>query len=236
MPNKAHVLVVENDKSTCQGLVTQLRDAGYDASPANDAKSALEGIKNVCPDAIIMDVAISAISDVLTQLRGDSESATRAPVILLAARGSEGSAVAAMETGADDFLVKPTRASEVVARVQIALRRSAREEPARSVALRAGPIFLNTERHEVFARGSDGQHRPLKLTRREFALLRALMARKNQMMSRQQIVDEAFGDGAPIDPANLGAYIHRLREKVEPNPAEPRHIVTDRGLGFKIVD
>jgi two-component system response regulator RegX3 len=62
------------------------------------------------------------------------------------------------------------------------------------------------------------------------------MARKNQMMSRQQLVEEAFGEGAPVDPLNLGAYIHRLREKVEPDPKAPRHIVTDRGLGFKIVD
>ena len=236
MNNKTHVLVVETDKSSNHSLVSQLREAGFDATSATDAAAALEGVKSARPDAILVDVLLATENELLGQLRGDGESSTSAPIILMAPRGAEGEAVAGIETGADDFLVKPVRGAEVVARLQVALRRSAREEPSRAVALRAGPIFLNADRREAYVRAEDGQMRNLRLTRREFALLRALMARKNHMMSRRQIVEEAFGSSASIAPANLGAYIHRLREKVEPNPAEPRHIVTDRGLGFKIVD
>jgi two-component system response regulator RegX3 len=236
MSQKAHVLVVENDKSTCHGLVTQLREAGYEATPALDVQTAIDSIKTVRPDAILMELSMASENELLQQFRTDADTATSAPIVVLIPRGAEAEATTALETGADDFLTKPARAPELIARLQVAMRRTRREEPSRAVALRAGPIFLHANRREAYVRLANGEIRPLRLTKREFALLRALMARKNQMMSRRQIVDEAFGDSAPIDPANLGAYIHRLREKVEPDPANPRHIVTDRGLGFKIVD
>ena len=129
------------------------------------------------------------------------------------------------------------RASELAARLEFAISRARHgQEPSRAKALRAGPIFLNADRRETYVRLDNGEIRPLHLTKREFALMHALMARKNTMMTRQQLVEEAFGENTKVNPNNLGAYIHRLREKVEPDPSHPRYILTDRGLGFKVVD
>lgn len=237
MSNK-HVLVVSNDKATCQGVASQLEEVGFEASQATSAKTALDKMREARPDAILLGLNGDGVGeDFLRTLRTQGDYATSAPVIMLTNKGSEGEAIAAVEVGADDFLVKPFRSSELAARLQIAmLKTKAIEEPSRAVALRAGPIFLNADRREAYLRLENGEIKPLNLTKREFALLRAMMARKNVMMSRQQLVEEAFGKGARVNPTNLGAYIHRLREKVEPEAGTPRYIITDRGLGFKVVD
>lgn len=238
MATKTHILVIDNDKQTGQNLVSQLEEAGYSTSIVTSTQNALDKLREARPDAIVLDMnPRNGDAEFLRTIRGETDYASSAPIIVLAPKGSEVEAISAISTGADDFLVKPVRGAELAARLQIALLRNKHSEtPSRAVALRAGPIFLNADRREVYLRFENGEIRPLSLTKREFALLRALMQRKGQMMSRQQLVDEAFGEGASIDPLNLGAYIHRLREKVEPNRANPRHIVTDRGLGFKIID
>lgn len=238
MATKTHILVINDDKQSGHGLATQLEEAGYSASVVTGTQSALDKLREARPDAILLDLTPRNGDDEFLQtLRGQGDYASSAPVIVMASKGGESEAVSAISLGADDFLIKPVRASELMARLQIAmLKNTSRQAPSHAVALRAGPIFLNADRREVYLRFENGEIRPVSLTKREFGLLRALMARKNQMMSRRQLVDEAFGEGAPVDPLNLGAYIHRLREKVEPDPSAPRHIVTDRGLGFKIVD
>jgi len=237
MSNK-HVLVVANDKNACQGIATQLEEVGFEASQATSAKIALDKMREARPDAILLGMNGDGVGeDFLRSLRTEVDYATSAPVIMLTNKGHEDEAIAAVEVGADDFLVKPFRSSELAARLQIAmLKTKGIEEPSRAVALRAGPIFLNADRREAYLRLDNGEIKPLNLTKREFALLRAMMARKNVMMSRQQLVEEAFGEGAKVNPTNLGAYIHRLREKVEPESGTPRYILTDRGLGFKVVD
>lgn len=238
MATKTHILIINDDKQVSQNLASQLEEAGYATSTVSGTQSALDKLREARPDAIVMDLTPNnGDDDFLRTLRSEGDYSTSAPVIVLAPKGAETEAVSAISTGADDFLVKPVRGSELAARLQVAmLKTTSRDAPSRAVALRAGPIFLNADRREVYLRFENGEIRPLNLTKREFGLLRALMARKGQMMSRRQLVDEAFGEGAPVDPLNLGAYIHRLREKVEPDPSEPRHIVTDRGIGFKIVD
>ncbi len=237
MAKQAHILVIDGDKSIAQAAATTLHGSSNKVTSTAGDK-ALETVRDVRPDLILLDLTPPKGNgaQILQQLRAEGEYQTGAPVIVLVARDLEEEALAAIETGADDFLVKPFRPGELAARAQLALRRGAREEGSRAVALRAGPIFVNADRREVFIRSATGEMRQVGLTKREFALLRALMAHKNQMMTRAQLVREGFGEHAQVEPGNLGAYIHRLREKVEPNPGIPRYIVTDRGQGFKIID
>ena len=233
-----HILVVDNDKSKSTDLHQQLKDVGYDGSVANTAQEALDSLRAGRPDAILLSLDGNSVDqDLLTQLRGDGDYATSAPIVVLSEKGHESQALSAIDVGADDFVARSAPASELAARLQFAIRRARHsEEPSRAKALRAGPIFLNADRRETYIRLANGEIRPLNLTKREFALMRAMMARKNTMMSREQLVEEAFGESAKVNPTNLGAYIHRLREKVEPDPGHPRYILTDRGLGFKVVD
>ena len=218
--------------------MNQLKEVGYEGVVATTSQEAMDRLREARPDAILMGVDGEGVDEsLLGHLRGDGDYATNAPIVMLANKGQESAALSAIDVGADDFVVKPVRSSELAARLQFAINRARHSEaPSRAKALRAGPIFLNADRRETYIRLENGEIRPLNLTKREFALMRAMMARKNTMMSRQQLVEEAFGEGAKVNPTNLGAYIHRLREKVEPDPGHPRYILTDRGLGFKVVD
>ncbi len=233
-----HILVVERDKDKSQELADQLKEIGYDGTIANSSQEALDSLRAGRPDAILMTLdGNGSDQQLLAQLRGDGDYATSAPIVILAEKGNESHALSAIDTGADDFVARSASPSELAARLQFAISRTRHnEEPSRAKAMRAGPIFLNADRRETYIRLPNGEIRPLNLTKREFALMRAMMARKNTMMSREQLVEEAFGEGARVNPTNLGAYIHRLREKVEPDPGHPRYILTDRGLGFKVVD
>lgn len=236
MANK-HILVVDNDKNS-QGWIQQLKDVGFEGTLATNSQDALDHLRAARPDAILLGLDGHGVDEsLLGELRGDGDYVTSAPIVVLAEAGKESEALAAIDVGADDFVSRGAQPGELAARLQHAINRTRHHaEPSRAKALRAGPIFLNADRRETYLRLPNGEIRPLSLTKREFALMRALMARKNTMMSREQLVEEAFGEGARVNPTNLGAYIHRLREKVEPDPGHPRYILTDRGLGFKVVD
>ena len=233
-----HILVVDNDSTKAQELLEQLGTIGFEGSVATSAQEALDRLRAGRPDAILIGTdGHSVDQELLGHLCGDGDYATSAPIVVLAEKGHEGQALSAIDVGATDFVMRSAGMSEMKARLHHAINQQRHtEEPSRAKALRAGPIFLNADRRETYLRLPNGEVRPLNLTKREFALMRALMARKNTMMSREQLVEEAFGEGARVNPTNLGAYIHRLREKVEPDPGHPRYILTDRGLGFKVVD
>ena len=231
------ILVVDNDTSTADQIKTALQNTNFTVEAASPSE-ALEKTQEIQPNLIVLDLSAPKGNgtQILSQLRAEGEHQSGAAIVVLVGRDMEEEAMAAIETGADDFVIRPFNARELSVRIQLALRHGVRKEPARGVALRAGPIFLNVERREVLRLEENGEMKPIPLTKREFALLRALMARKNQMMTRAQLVLEAFGPHAEVEPGNLGAYIHRLREKVEPKPGNPRYLVTDRGQGFKMID
>lgn len=232
------ILVVADSKTNAQNVADNLAGNGFEVTVTTSAQSALDKLREVRPDAIVFGAEEGKFeSGLLEQFRGEGDYATSAPILVTTPRGKEEQALAAIDMGANDFVVKPLRPGELEARLHVALRRSGENNTnPRASALRAGPIFVNADRHEAYLRYENGEVRPLRLTRREFALLAALMRRKNTMLSREELVAEAFGENARVNPKNLGAYIHRLREKVEPRMGAPRHIITDRGLGFKIID
>ena len=228
----ARVLIVEDEESFVEALRVGLQREGFVVDIARDGREALDRFDEAEPDLVLLDVMLPKISgiDVCREIRGRSQ----VPIIMVTAKGEEIDTVVGLEVGADDYVAKPYRLRELVARMRSLLRRSnwtaEQEEIVEDGLLRAGGIVLDRERHEVGIDGSDVQM-PLK----EFQLLSLLMANKGIVVTRQTLIDRVWGYDYVGDTKTLDVHIKRLRAKIEPNPETPEVIVTIRGLGYKLV-
>jgi two-component system response regulator RegX3 len=222
------VLVVEDDDSFVEALTVGLRREGFHVRVARDGAQALELFDAVEPDLVLLDVMLPKISgiDVCRQLRKRSQ----VPIIMVTAKGAEIDTVVGLEVGADDYVPKPYRLRELVARMRAVLRRSPRSlaGDGGGDALEVGDVTLDPERHEVTIRGEDAQL-PLK----EFELLELLLANAGRVLTRETLIDRVWGSDYVGDTKTLDVHIKRLRSKVEDEPANPTRIVTIRGLGYK---
>jgi two-component system, OmpR family, response regulator RegX3 len=224
---EATVLVVEDEESFIEALTVGLAREGFRVQIARDGADALEMFDAVRPDVVLLDVMLPRISgiDVCRELRKRS----RVPIIMVTAKGSEIDTVVGLEVGADDYVTKPYRIRELVARMRAVMRRSAdREEDLSFDAMQVGDVALDPERHEVRIRGELARL-PLK----EFELLHVLLANAGRVMTREQLIDRVWGSDYVGDTKTLDVHVKRLRAKVETDPAHPERIITIRGLGYK---
>ena len=222
------VLVVEDEESFIEALTVGLGREGFRVQVARDGELALSMFDAVRPDVVLLDVMLPKISgiDVCRELRKRS----KVPIIMVTAKGSEIDTVVGLEVGADDYVTKPYRIRELVARMRAVMRRSAaREEDLGTDALQVDDIALDPERHEVRIRGEQVQL-PLK----EFELLHVLLANAGRVITREQLIDRVWGSDYVGDTKTLDVHVKRLRSKVEKDPANPQRIVTIRGLGYKL--
>jgi len=221
------VLVVEDEQSLREPLVYILQREGFDVFEAADGPSALVQWQNNSPDLILLDLMLPGMSgvDVCREIRTRSS----VPIIMVTAKDSEVDKVVGLEIGADDYVVKPYSTRELLARIKAVLRRGAAPESneTRSV-LEAGPVRLDTERHAVTVNGE-----PVTLPLKEFELLEYLMDNTNRVLTRGQIIDRVWGSNYYGDTKTLDVHVKRIRSKIEPDPANPKLIVTVRGLGYK---
>ena len=221
------VLVVEDEQSLREPLVYILQREGFDVFEAADGPSALVQWQNNSPDLILLDLMLPGMSgvDVCREIRTQSS----VPIIMVTAKDSEVDKVVGLEIGADDYVVKPYSTRELLARIKAVLRRGAAPESneTRSV-LEAGPVRLDTERHAVTVNGE-----PVTLPLKEFELLEYLMDNTNRVLTRGQIIDRVWGSNYYGDTKTLDVHVKRIRSKIEPDPANPKLIVTVRGLGYK---
>jgi len=221
------VLVVEDEQSLREPLVYILQREGFDVFEAADGPSALVQWQNNSPDLILLDLMLPGMSgvDVCREIRTRS----LVPIIMVTAKDSEVDKVVGLEIGADDYVVKPYSTRELLARIKAVLRRGAAPESneTRSV-LEAGPVRLDTERHAVTVNGE-----PVTLPLKEFELLEYLMDNTNRVLTRGQIIDRVWGSNYYGDTKTLDVHVKRIRSKIEPDPANPKLIVTVRGLGYK---
>src|SRR5205085_821488 len=183
----------------------------------------------VQPDLVLLDLMLPGMTgiDVCRQIRLKS----RTPVIMVTAKDSELDTVVGLEVGADDYITKPYRMRELVARMRAVLRRAPHDEPSLGgpgEVFEAGDVRLDPGRHEVRVRG-ETVTMPLK----EFELLELLLANADRVLSRDTLIDRIWGPNYVGDTKTLDVHIKRLRSKVEAEPSSPRHIVTIRGLGYK---
>jgi two-component system, OmpR family, response regulator RegX3 len=228
MPAEATVLVVEDEESYVEALSAGLEREGFNVVVARDGEEALTVFFDARPDIVLLDVMLPLRSgiDVCREIR--LRSAT--PVIMVTARDSELDAVVGLEIGADDYVTKPYRLRELVARIRVSLRRAPPSEQhaldygdARSIA----GVTLDSDRHRVTLDGEELQV-PLK----EFELLDELMSRAGRVCTRESLLQQVWG-GSYGDGKTLDVHIKRLRARIEANPRQPTRITTIRGVGYR---
>jgi two-component system, OmpR family, response regulator RegX3 len=224
------ILVVEDEESFVEALVVGLKREGFLVKVARDGSEALDLFDVVRPDLVLLDVMLPKVSgiDVCREIRSRS----RVPIIMVTAKGAEIDTVVGLEVGADDYVTKPYRLRELVARMRAVLRRVPRSGEEDGVlageVLEVGDVRLDPERHEVFVRGE-----PVSLPLKEFELLELLLANAGRVLTRETLIDRVWGPHYVGDTKTLDVHVKRLRGKVEETPSAPRRIVTIRGLGYK---
>ncbi len=222
----SRILVVEDEESYSDPLSYLLRREGYEVAVAETGPAALAQFDKNGADLVLLDLMLPGLSgvDVCRQLRQRSS----VPVIMLTAKDSEIDKVVGLEIGADDYVTKPYSSRELLARIKAVLRRLAEPEELVPPTLESGPVRMDVERHTVTV-GGVATSLPLK----EFELLEMLLRNAGRVLTRMQLIDRVWGSDYVGDTKTLDVHVKRLRAKIEPDPANPQHIVTVRGLGYK---
>ncbi|GAA3156038.1 response regulator transcription factor [Blastococcus jejuensis] len=222
------VLVVEDEESFSDALSYMLRREGFDAVVAGTGPDALAEFDRGGADIVLLDLMLPGLSG--TEVCRALRSRSAVPIIMLTAKDSEIDKVVGLELGADDYVTKPYSARELVARIRAVLRRrgEAGETPAEGV-LEAGPVRMDVERHVVSV---DGELVALPL--KEFDLLEFLLRNAGRVLTRGQLIDRVWGSDYVGDTKTLDVHVKRLRAKLEPDPANPKYLLTVRGLGYKL--
>jgi two-component system, OmpR family, response regulator RegX3 len=223
------ILVVDDEQSYRDALSVALQREGFTVVTAADGEEAVARFEALRPALILLDVMLPKMSgiDVCRAIRAKS----RVPIVMVTARNAEIDAVVGLEVGADDYVIKPFRLRELIARVRVCLRRAPNEPsegPPRADLLSVGDVHLDTERHEVTVRG-DLVSLPLK----EFELLELFLDNAGRVLTRDVLIDRVWGPNYYGDTKTLDVHVKRLRAKIEEDPASPARIVTVRGVGYR---
>lgn len=226
------ILVVEDEESYIDALEVGLAREGFDIKVARTGAEALSVFDSLQPDLIVLDVMLPGISgvDVCREIRSRSD----VPIIMVTAKSAEIDIVVGLEVGADDYVTKPYRLRELVARIRSALRRSGSrpaagtELPSESIDI--GDISMNLETREVMVRGE-----ALTLPLKEYELLYFLMDNAGKVINRYKLIERVWGYDYVGDTKTLDVHIKRLRSKIERSPGDPKYILTARGVGYRFV-
>jgi DNA-binding response OmpR family regulator len=221
------VLVIDDEPGLRQALAINLRARHYEVDVAADGAGALAAAARHPPDVVILDLGLPDMDgeQVLRGLRGW----TRAPVIVLSARTSQGDKVLALDAGADDYVTKPFGMDELLARLRAALRRGAPGEDAPVVEATSFTVDLAARQ----VRDGDGD--PVRLTPTEWHLLEVLVRNEGKLVGRRELLQEVWGPAYSTETNYLRVYMAQLRRKLEPDPAHPRHLITEAGMGYRFV-
>jgi len=225
MPEQ-RILVVEDEPMVGEVVERYLRRDGHDVRIARDGRSALEEFQRFQPDLVVLDVMLPEVDGMEVCRRIRSRGQT--PVIMLTARGEELDKLLGLELGADDYVTKPFSPRELAARVKAVLRRTDRQVTQDGDTLRFGELRINAGTRAV----EDGRG-AVQLTAREFDLLFYLASRPRQVFTREQLMDAVWDYAFAGDASTVTVHMRRLRAKVEPDPARPRHLKTVWGVGYK---
>lgn len=218
------VLIVEDDQQLCRALVINMRARHYDVDSAHDGGTALAIATHHPPDVVILDLGLPDMDgvDVVRGLRGWSS----APIIILSARDSQASKIAALDAGADDYVTKPFGMPELLARIRAALRRAATDDASPTVTTADFTLDLAAKK---VRRGST----EIRLTPTEWGILELLVRHAGKLVTQQHILSEVWGPSYHSESHYLRVYLAHLRRKLEPDPTHPRYLITDPGRGYR---
>jgi two-component system response regulator RegX3 len=221
------ILVVEDEASFSEALSYVLGKEGFEVSLADTGDGAIAAFDKTGADLVLLDLMLPGLSgtEVCKQLRARSD----VPIIMLTAKDTEVDKVVGLELGADDYIVKPYSKAELVARIKAVLRRGVSDHaPGEGGVITAGPVTIDVERHAVSIAGVS-----ISLPLKEFELLEFLVRNSGRVLTRTQLIDRVWGSDYFGDTKTLDVHVKRLRAKIEKDPANPVHIQTIRGLGYK---
>ena len=225
------ILIVEDEDSFVEALTIGLSREGFRVEVAQDGAQALTRFNEVHPDVVLLDLMLPRISgiDVCREIRKHST----VPIIMVTAKSAEIDMVVGLEVGADDYITKPYRMRELVARLRALLRRASMEHSGTAPSpngrsLVVGDVVLDSDEHIVTVAGE-----PVSLPLKEFELLHVLLSNVGRVLPREMLIDRVWGMDYVGDTKTLDVHIKRIRSKIEPDPAKPARIVTIRGLGYK---
>ena len=219
------ILLVDHEPLIVKGLKFALESDGYETDSAGDGEQALEKIKNGNFDLILLDVMLPKMSgiEVCQAVREKSD----VPIIMLTAKGEDMDKILGLEYGADDYMTKPFNILEVKARIKTILRRAGAGKEAPKMEITAGDITININTRSVISHGE-----PVNLTVKEFDLLNLFMSNIGKIYSRDELLETIWGFDYIGDFRTVDVHIRRLREKIEKDPANPKHIMTKWGVGY----
>ena len=223
----AEILVVEDEPSISEVVSLYLRRAGYQVQSVRDGQTALDVLADQSPDLVILDLMLPKVDGltITRWLRDRSD----IPIIMLTARREEADRIAGLEMGADDYVVKPFSPQELVSRVRAVLRRTKQvPETASESILKFNDLSIDPQTRLVFLNSQE-----IVLTAKEFDMLLHMAKHPRQVFSRNQLLERIWGLSDFIDPSTVTVHVRRLREKIEINPSDPRHIITVWGVGYK---
>ena len=225
-PTPKKILVVDDESAILQTLRFNLERSGYQVSTAGDGRTALALVASERPDLVILDIMLPVLDGIETckEIRRTSN----VPIIMLTAKAQEIDKVLALELGADDYVTKPFALGEFMARIKARLRRSdSQQSEDHDEAITAGEITLDPSRQLLVVRG-----REVQLAPKEFALLHALMENRGRIVTRQVLLEKVWGYDFEGEHQTISVHVRWLREKIERDPNNPRHIITVRSRGY----
>lgn len=227
------ILIVDDEKDIVDLVAYNFEKEGYEVLKAFDGEKALSLVRTKKPNLIVLDLMLPGIQglEVCKQIRRDAESAG-IPIIMLTAKGEELDKVIGLEVGADDYITKPFSVKELMARVKAVLRRAdVRKQPEKAETFEFKGLRIDLKSYEVTVNG-----RKVNLSPTEFKLLRFLSLSPGRVYSRDQILDQVWGDESFVEPRTVDVHVRRLRAQIEQEENSPNYIVTVRGVGYKFVE
>jgi phosphate regulon transcriptional regulator PhoB len=227
------ILIVDDEKDIVDLVAYNFEKEGYEVLKAFDGEKALSIVRTKKPNLIVLDLMLPGIQglEVCKQIRRDAESAG-IPIIMLTAKGEELDKVIGLEVGADDYITKPFSVKELMARVKAVLRRAdVRKQPEKAETFEFKGLRIDLKSYEVTVNG-----RKVSLSPTEFKLLRFLSLNPGRVYSRDQILDQVWGDESFVEPRTVDVHVRRLRAQIEQDENSPNYIVTVRGVGYKFVE